>query len=76
MRHPAHFICYIFGGGAVIFGIIGLVRAQWESGVNTLCLGAALFLLALIYDKMLEVGEINAKLDRLLEQSPGGPPRS
>ena len=29
MRHLAHFICTFFGGGAIVFGIIGLVRGEW-----------------------------------------------
>jgi hypothetical protein len=73
MKYLAHFICYVFGGCAVVFGIIGLVKGQWEGGVMTLCLGAALFLQALIYDKMLEVGEIKDKLDRILENTRIGP---
>jgi hypothetical protein len=76
MKTLAHFVCTVFGLGALLVGILGLVRAQWESGVASLCMGAALFLLALIDDRTQEVGEIREKLDRLLEQTRGSAPKS
>jgi hypothetical protein len=69
MKHVAHFICMVFGAGAIFVGIIGLLRAQWENGVGTLCLGAALFLLALIDDKRHDLGEMRDKLDLLVEKA-------
>lgn len=72
MRHLAHFVCLVFGAGAVVFGIIGIVKGQGQGGVTPLCLGAALFLLARIYDQTEDLKGIAEKLDRLLEASRGG----
>lgn len=69
MKILAHFICTVFGAGAVVVGVIGLLRSAWEGGVLCLGVGAALFLLAQIYDQLHDLGEMREKLDLLVERA-------
>ena len=75
MRIIAHFICFVFGGGSIIFGMIGLFQGQLAGGVLTFSMGAALFLLSSMSDRLLEVEEIKEKLDLLIQLNRAGQPK-
>lgn len=68
MKLFAHVVCTVFGGSAVILGVIGLLKERWQEGLVAISIGAGMFLLALIFEQTREIATLHAKVDRLLEQ--------